>query len=147
MSNSVLSNDITWRYISGSTVAHVVAWCLRYQAITWINTDLSQTMISGVQAIKTSILRMGLKSMLTKLKSYLAGTNELIICLILIKSAGSINYIKWCHCAQMQMKLWTVMSYGPQNFSIKYNKKYDKHLYMVIVKSMKLKVKAKCRRR
>ena len=50
--NSLWPNDVRWGHRTGSTLVHVMAWCLMapshnlHQAITWTNVDLSSVVFN-----------------------------------------------------------------------------------------------------
>ena len=54
-------------YISGSTLAEVIPWCLRHQTITWINGAFGDLRPISQAVIIISTPKMNLKSTICKI--------------------------------------------------------------------------------
>ena len=84
--NPLWSSDAIWRQGSRWTLVQVMACCLRHQAITWTNVDLSSMRSLGIHlralsldTVKIPVNKTRSKIAVLKWQPGLPGANELIV--------------------------------------------------------------------
>ena len=100
--NSLWPRDAMWPHRSVSILAQVMAWCLKHQAITWTNIDVSTKVFCGIhlreisQMLINFFCKMCLEITLLKLIPQLPGANEFILkgCRM---SGDLICHFEWHH--------------------------------------------------